>query len=71
MRDIRIRQAAGGGYIISDRLGREQVYTSLEAVFGHLLTRFEGRALSFEGDSYGNVIIIRGKTKPPDLEKAA
>lgn len=63
MSDIKIRPA-DGGYIVTHY--GEAVHTSLESVFRFLLVVFEGRASSFKGDSYGQVIIIRGEKAAAD-----
>ena len=47
------------GYIITDKLGMEEIHTELESVFSDLLLHFEGRGKYFSGDSFGVVEIHR------------
>lgn len=56
--DLKIRKV-GNGYIFTDRLGNEHIYSKTEELFAQLLLLLEGRATTFSGDSFGEVKILR------------
>jgi hypothetical protein len=58
--DVKVRRAEGG-YIVTDRHGREYVFNNLEAVCRWLLLYWEGRGPTFAGDAYGDVVVIYRK----------
>jgi len=54
--NIKVRKA-NGGYILTDTIGFEHIYTNLVDVFEYLLLHYEGLARTFSGYLFGRVVI--------------
>lgn len=56
---LKIIRRVNGGYVSTDYLNQESVFTSLEALFEHILLVFEGRSKTFTGKHFGKISIER------------
>ena len=50
-------EKVSNGYIVIDNRGQRKVFLALQEVFDYLLLHFEGLAVSFSGELFGQVII--------------